>query len=278
MTTPDFVVSSLQNSRVKQVVTYRKRAARDAENRLLIEGIRECRRALDNRHPVLTLWYCRELFRDQEAEALLAHARDAGAELMPCTAPVFRKMAYREHPDGLLAIAPQIRLTLADLAIGACPLLLVAESIEKPGNLGAILRSADAAGADAVLVCDPATDINNPNTVRASIGTLFSLPVVRSTTTEAAKWLQSHHIQTVAATPHADREYTAIDFRLPTAIVVGAEHAGLSSPWITPTHLPVRIPMLGQADSLNVANAATILLYEAVRQRRSDQRSVIGDQ
>jgi RNA methyltransferase, TrmH family len=242
MTTPDFVVSSLQNPRVKQVVSYRKRAARDAENRLLIEGIREFRRALDNRYPVLTLWYCRELFRGEEAEGLLARARDAGAELIPCTAPVFRKMAYREHPDGLLAIAPQIRLTLADLAIGDRPLLLVAESIEKPGNLGAILRSADAAGADAVLVCDPATDINNPNTVRASIGTLFSLPVVRTTTTEAATWLQSHHIQTVAATPHAPREYTAINYTLPTAIVVGAEHTGLSPPGSPPLTSPSASP------------------------------------
>lgn len=268
MTTPDFVVSSLQNPRVKQVVKYRKRADRDEDDRLLIEGFRELRRALDNRYPVLEIFYCPDLFQGVNEPALLDRAREAGAELIACSALVFRKMAYRDRPEGLLALAPQIRLTPADLALGPTPLLLVAESIEKPGNLGAILRSADAAGADAVLVCDPTTDINNPNTVRASIGTLFSLPVARASSDEAREWLQSRGIQTIAASPHAQYEYTQVDFRLPSAIIVGAEQIGLSNTWISAANHPVRIPMLGQADSLNVANAATILLYEAVRQRR----------
>lgn len=268
MTSSGFVVSSLQNPRVKQVVKYRKRATRDEENRLVIEGFREIRRALDNGYPVREVFYCEALFQGDNEPSLLERARQGGAELVPCTAAVFQKMAYRDRPEGLLALGPQIRLALADLDVGPRPLLIVGESIEKPGNLGSILRSADAAGADAVLVCDAGTDINNPNTVRASIGTLFSLPVVQASSRDAIAWLKTREIQTVAATPHAEREYTEVDYRKPTAIVVGTEQVGLSDCWMTDADCPVRIPMLGQADSLNVANATTILLYEAVRQRR----------
>ena len=167
-----------------------------------------------------------------------------------------------------LALAPQIRKSLADLALKDNPLLIVAEAIEKPGNLGSILRSADAAGVDAVIVCDRCTDINNPNVVRASVGTLFSLPVVEATTDDAVAWLRERHIRILAATPHAEKDYTDVDLKQGIAIVVGTEQHGLSNRWMDGADLRVRIPMLGQADSLNVANATTILLYEAVRQRR----------
>ncbi len=273
MDTPDFVVTSLQNSRIKQVVKLRKRSVRDAENRLIVEGYREIHRALDNHHPLQELYFSPELFQGENEPALLQRCREAGAELVECSADVFRKMAYRDRPEGLLALAPQIRLGLADLDLPPAPLLVVAESIEKPGNLGSILRSADAAGADGVIVCDECTDINNPNTVRASIGTVFSVPVAEADSLSALAWLNERGIQIVAATPQADREYTDIDYRKGAAIVVGTEQVGLSDTWMTRADCPVRIPMLGQADSLNVANATTILLYEAVRQRRAAQTS-----
>ena len=167
-----------------------------------------------------------------------------------------------------MALAPQVKKSLGDLHLPEAPLLVVAESIEKPGNLGTILRSADAAGVHAVIVCDECTDINNPNVVRASIGTLFSVPVAEAGSTEAIDWMKKGGIQILAATPHAEKEYTEVDLTAPTALVMGTEQYGLSDQWMKSADLQVRIPMLGQIDSLNVASATTILLYEAVRQRR----------
>ncbi len=262
-------LTSLQNPRVKYVVKLRKRANRDAEGVLLIEGYRELKRALDNGVRPRSLFVCPDWFLGENEPALIEQARQAGATIWSCTAPVFEKMAYRDRPEGLLALAPQRNLTLADLDLPDDPLLLVAEHIEKPGNLGTMLRSADAAGVDAVIVCDRCTDIHNPNVVRASIGTVFAVPVVDAGSAEVRDWLQSRNIQIVAATPHTDRDYTEIDYRRGTAILVGAEQVGLSEFWMHQADGLVRIPMLGQCDSLNVAAAATILLYEAVRQRRA---------
>lgn len=262
-------LSSLQNERVKQVVKLRDRPHRDALNLVLIEGYREVKRAMDNGLAVNALFYAPELFQGTNEPALIARARAGGAELFECVKSVFLKMSYRDRPDGLIALAPQVRYTLADLRLPPHPLLLVCERIEKPGNLGTMLRSADAAGADAVLVCDKCTDINNPNVVRASIGTLFTRPVAEVASEEAIPWLKARGIQILAATPHAEREYAEVDLSGGTAIVVGSEQYGLTSRWMEEADVKVRIPMLGQCDSLNVAAAATILLFDAVRQRRA---------
>jgi RNA methyltransferase, TrmH family len=176
-------------------------------------------------------------------------------------------VAYRERPDGLLAVVPQWKRQLDDLALSAAPFLLVVEAIEKPGNLGTILRSADAAGCDGVIVCDPVTDIFNPNVVRASTGVLFSVPLVVAESPRVLAWLQEHGIRTVATTPAAEKIYTDVDMRGPLAIVMGSEQYGLSQFWLQNASVPVRIPMAGQADSLNVAMATIITLFEAVRQR-----------
>lgn len=268
MGTPPLVLTSLQNPRVKAVVGLRQRSDRDERGEMIVEGYREIKRALDNRHKPSALFYCPALFMGANEPALIERCREAGATLFECTSPVFEKMSYRDRPEGLLAVAPQVRWTLAQVALPERPLLIVAEAIEKPGNLGTILRTADAAGVHAVIVCDRCTDINNPNVVRASIGTLFSLPVVEASTEEALAWLRARKIQILAATPHTDDEYYDVDLRHGTAIVVGTEQYGLSDRWMNEADLKVRIPMLGQADSLNVAAATTILLYEAVRQRR----------
>ncbi len=265
--TTELIISSVQNPLVKETVRLRDRRARDERQLLLIEGYRELRRALDAGHPIQTLLYCRDLFLGANEDALLADAAARGARRVACTAAVFRKVAYRDRPDGLLGIAPQVRRALADLALPAAPLILVAESIEKPGNLGTMLRSADATGVDAVLVCDRTTDIFNPNVVRASIGTLFTRPVVECAADEGLAWLRARGVRIVAASPHATRRYTAADLRPATAIVVGSEQYGLASRWLDQADEQVAIPMRGAADSLNVAAAATILLYEALRQR-----------
>ena len=263
-------ISSLQNPRVKTVVKLRQRSHRDELGVMLIEGYREIRRALDNKHIPTELFTCQELFQGENEPALIDDCRNAGATITECSPPVFRKMAYRDRPEGLLALAPQVSNSLQDLTLPDNPILIVAEAVEKPGNLGSILRSADAAGASAVIVCDRCTDINNPNVVRASIGTLFSLPVVEASTTDAIAWLGEQGIQTIATTPHVDQPYTDIDFTTKTAIILGTEQYGLSEAWLSAAHVKTHIPMLGQSDSLNVAAAATILLYEAIRQRTTE--------
>ena len=184
------------------------------------------------------------------------------------TTSLVAKVAYRERPDGLLAVAPQWQRSLGDLALPANPFVLVVEAIEKPGNLGTILRSADAAGCDAVIVCDPVTDIFNPNVVRASTGVLFSVPLVVEESARVLSWLRQKNVRTVATTPAATQIYSDADLRGPLAIVMGSEQYGLSEFWLKNADLPVRIPMAGQADSLNVAMATIITLFEAVRQRR----------
>jgi len=261
-------ISSLQNPRIKHVVKMRKRADRDEEGLLLVEGYRELRRALDNGWKPQELFICEGLFLGSNEPALIQDCAAAGAPVIRCSEEVFRKIAYRDRPDGLLAVGPQIRHTLAGLKLSATPFVLVAESIEKPGNLGTMLRSSDAAGVEAVIVCDRQTDINNPNVVRASLGTIFSLPVVEASSEETLAWLRRNGIQILAATPSATMNYTEADCTKPTAIVVGSEQYGLENLWMEKADAKVKLPMLGQCDSLNVATAATILLYEVVRQRQ----------
>lgn len=267
-------ISSLQNPRVKQLVKLRDRRPRDEAGVFLVEGYREIRRALEKQVRLTELYFSPEWFLGENEPSLLQQAAASGAQLFELTKPAFAKVAYRERPDGLLAVAPQWRKTLADLeshlgrsTAGTAPFLLVVEAIEKPGNLGTILRSADAAGCDAVIVCDPVTDIFNPNVVRASTGVLFSVPLVVEQSSGVHAWLREHRIRTVATTPSAEKLYSDADLRGPLAIIMGSEQYGLSEYWLKHADLPVRIPMAGQADSLNVAMATIITLFEAVRQR-----------
>jgi TrmH family RNA methyltransferase len=260
-------IESLQNPRVKYAIHLRNRRDRDREGKFLIEGYRENLRAIECGWQLETLFVCPERFLGSSEQSLMERAHEQGAQIITCSPQVFDKMSYRDRPDGLLAIAPQRRLHLDNLPRRANPLWVVAEAIEKPGNLGTILRSADAVGADGVLICDPQTDVYNPNVVRASVGTLFSVPTVTCTSQQAMKWLREQGAQIVAATPHADKEFTEVDLRGPVAIAFGTEQLGLSELWMRQADLPVRLPMKGLADSLNVAMAATVLLYEVLRQR-----------
>lgn len=266
-------LTSLQNPRVKHVVRLRDRQGRDEAGELLIEGTRALRRALDCGYRPHTVYFCADLFQEEDEEVLLADAAAAGATLWATSAAVLRKMAYRSQPEGMIGVGPQLTVRLDEMRLSDRPLLVVAAAIEKPGNLGAILRSADAVGADGVIVCDGGTDIHNPNVVWASTGTIFSVPIAEVSFGEALAWLHNQNIKVLAATPHADVEYTEVDLRSPVAIVVGSEQVGLGRTWLDAADLCVCIPMLGQADSLNVAMATTILLYEALRQRRAVDKS-----
>lgn len=261
------LISSLQNPRIKQLVKLRDRRPRDEAGVFLVEGYRQIRRALEKNIPLTELYYSPAWYLGENEPALLAEAETAGARLFELTQAAFAKVAYRERPDGLLAVAPQWRHALDDLTLSPTPFLLVVEAIEKPGNLGTILRSADAAGVDALIVCDAVTDLFNPNVVRASTGVLFSVPVAVASSTAVRAWLQTRSIRAVATTPAADALHTATDLRGPLALVMGSEQYGLSDYWLAAADARVRIPMAGQADSLNVAMATIITLFEAVRQR-----------
>ena len=264
----DLTLTSLANPKVKHAIRLRQRSHRDEAGQMLIEGYRECRRALDNGYRPQMLFYCEEIWLKHLNEPELVQRCGAlGAEVYACTAPVFEKMAYRERPDGLLMIGPHLNKTLADLRLPENALLVVAEAIEKPGNLGTILRSADAAGVHAVIVCDRCTDIHNPNVVRASTGTLFSVPVVEADSDEALVFLRERGFCILATTPHTEHLHSGVPLTGNVAIAVGTEQYGLSEKWMSAADLRLRIPMFGLADSLNVASATTILLFEAVRQR-----------
>ncbi|PTX98490.1 RNA methyltransferase [Opitutus sp. ER46] len=260
-------ITSLQNPRVKQLVKLRDRRPRDEAGVFLVEGYREVRRALEKKVALQELYFAPDWFLGENEPALIAEAEAAGARLFELSKDAFAKVAYRERPDGLLAVAPQWRRALSDLVLPPEPFLLVVEAIEKPGNLGTILRSADAAGCHAVIVCDPVTDIFNPNVVRASTGVLFSVPLVVEESANVLQWLREKGVKTVATTPSATAPYSDTDLRGPMAVIMGSEQYGLSEFWLKNSDFPVRIPMAGQADSLNVAMATIITLFEAVRQR-----------
>ena len=251
-------ITSPSNPKLKYVVKLRSCGAREESGEMIVEGYRECRRALDNGYRPRAIFHCPELY--------LKNAR-LGAEVYTCSKTCFSKIAYKERPDGLLMVGPHVSIKLADLKLPENALVIVTEAIEKPGNLGTILRSADAAKVAAVIVCDRTTDIHNPNVVRASTGTMFSVPIVEATSDEALAFLKAHGFKILAATPHAEKLHFEVDLTGNVAVALGAEQYGLTAKWMDGAELRVRIPMLGLADSLNVSAAATILVYEAVRQR-----------
>ena len=262
-------IESLQNPRVKSAIKLRKSKIRRETESTLVEGYREILRATESGWKFKELYFCPELFIDPGAAELASQLQATDLPLFKCTESVFRKMSYRETPDGLMALSPLVGKKLCDLELPKCPLILIAENLEKPGNLGTILRTADASGVDAVIACTPKTDLNNPNTIRASIGSLFFVPVAEAGIEETMEWLKKHQIQSIAALPDAPKEYTRINMQSGSAIIVGAEDEGLSTAWKESSDVQVSIPMMGRNDSLNVSTAAAILLYEALRQRRN---------
>ncbi|MCC6453540.1 MAG: RNA methyltransferase [Caldilineaceae bacterium] len=262
-------ITSLQNPHIKNCVKLQQRKERDRQQKMVIEGYRAILRAMQNRYPLHTLYYCPELFYGQQEPDLLRDAEQAGVTLLEVSTEPFRKMTTAPRPDGLLALAPQVRHTLAGYRPRPCGFFLVAEAIEKPSNLGAIIRSADGAGADALIVCDPQVDIFNPDVLRASVGTFFTLPLLAAGPKQAIQWCRAHGVLMLAATPQAETLYTNVEMRGPVAIAVGNEQQGLSQEWLCGADISVKLPMCGQINSLNVAVAAALLLYEVVRQRNS---------
>ncbi len=253
-------ITSLQNPRVKHIVKLRDDKRQRKEDRLmLVEGYDEIQLALAAGYQPQTLLSAPELVARQ--------IEGVDAENITVNRAVFEKMSYRENPDGWLAVFPIPSTSLDDLKLSETPLVIVAESVEKPGNLGAILRTADAAHVDVLLACDPRVDIWNPNVVRASRGAVFNVPVVESENAYAWEWLKTRGLRVLAATPSAETLYTDADLREPLAVAVGTEDEGLTDFWMSNADLKIKIPMMGKVNSLNVSVSTALILYEAVRQR-----------
>jgi RNA methyltransferase, TrmH family len=264
-------IESRHNPFFKSVVDLRNRRTRDQEQKFLIEGYRETLRAIEANAEITEIVTSEAHFLGSNEQALIDAAVAKGAKHIAFDKTLFEKISYRDRPDGILAVAKQQHRSIDDLAhlLSECstPFLVICEAIEKPGNLGTILRSSDAAGADAVIVCDRCTDIHNPNVVRASVGMIFTVPTFQLGSDEVIEMLRKKGIAIVATTPDTPHLYTDVDLKKPVAIAMGTEQLGLSDQWFDAATIKVRIPMQGVADSLNVASATTLMLYEVLRQR-----------
>ena len=257
-------ITSLQNSKVKQMMALQQKSSeRRKEGLFVVEGWREVNHCLQAGYEVLTVFLCPSLFPNEFSMSL-----PYGLPHVEVSPQVYEKMAYRGGTEGVLAMVRSKTLRLEDLQLPENPLLVIIESVEKPGNLGAILRSADASGADAVIVCDPLTDLYNPNLIRSSIGARFTVPCVACTSASCIAFLRERGIRILTAQLQDSHLYYHTDMRGATAIVLGTESSGLTRQWREAADAHIRIPMLGQLDSLNVSVSAAILLFEAVRQRQ----------
>ena len=268
----DLVLSSPQNPRIKTLLQLEQKSSERRRTGLfVVEGQRELHHCLTAGLEVDSLYWCRELV-PADFERVL-HSIEKAGRSFEVSRGVYEKIAYRGSTEGVVAVVRERRLTLDDLPQKEHPLIVVLERVEKPGNLGAILRSADAAGADAVVVCDPLTDLYNPNLIRSSIGAIFTVPCVACTTDECIAYLKQHGIRILTAQLQDSHPYYNTDMTCGTAIVMGTESTGLTDTWRRAADAHIRIPMLGQLDSLNVSVSTAILLFEAVRQRLACMRS-----
>jgi TrmH family RNA methyltransferase len=273
----ELTISSASNPRLKGLLGLRRRRTREETGRTLVEGYEEIGLALSAGVRPGTVYVCEELFSPAgragsqdigHQSDLLARLRHDRVEVVHLSRSAFEKVSYREGPDGLIAVVGRIGVDLPDLHVdGPDHLTLLSQGVEKPGNLGAMLRTADAAGVDAVIAADPVTDWGNPNVVRASKGTVFAVPAASATTAEALDWLAVNEIRLVVTTPETDLLHTDVDYTGRVAIAVGSEKHGADRTLLEAATHRVRIPMHGMANSLNVAASAAIVLYEAVRQR-----------
>lgn len=260
-------ITSRQNERVKQAVKLRDARQRKKQGRFIIDGVREIGRALDAGIEIVEVFVCPQLCKPPTAQELLARLDNSGAVVAEVTGEVYAKLTFGSRSDGVVVVANTPERNLDALELPANPLIAILERVEKPGNVGAILRSADGAGMDAVIVVDPQTDLFNPNTIRSSVGTVFSKQVCTSPLDQTLARLREWKVSLVAARPEAGQLYTEIDFSLGTAIVLGSEARGLTAAWQQADIAGIRLPMQGIADSLNVSTTAAVLFYEARRQR-----------
>jgi len=262
------MITSSQNPKIKEVIKLRKANQRKKSDLIIIEGEKEIGLALAAGVKIKELFVAPNIINSPlERGRGVFSSRTNVIDVTELSSEVFSKISFRENADGYLSLAKPRYLSLEKIKLSKSPLVVILESVEKPGNLGAILRTCDAAGADALIVIDQQTDIYNPNVIRSSLGTVFTKQVVVADFTDVQSWLKKNKIKSYAATPNTDQYFTEMDFRGATAIVIGTEHEGLSDKWLEAADCKIKIPMFGKIDSLNASVSAAVLLYEAVRQR-----------
>ncbi len=257
-------IFSAQNPLIKRLLSLQQKSSARRQHKLfVVEGVREVTHCLEGGFCMDTLFVCDALL-PPSATPLFLQAR----EVIKVSQPLYEKIAYRGTTEGIVATVCMCQKSLADLHLTESPFVVVLEGVEKPGNLGAVLRSADAAKVDAVIVCDPLTDLYNPNLIRSSLGAVFTVPVVACTSQECLDFLQVRHINILTAQLQDSKFYYDTDMTQPTAIVMGTESTGLTQSWRDAATAHIKIPMLGWLDSLNVSVSAAILMFEGVRQRQ----------
>ena len=258
------MITSVQNPKVKQLLLLQQKSSERKKTGLfVVEGRRELMHCLEAGYELDTVFVCSQLETGVEPMPTLP----SGVRLLEVSKVVYEKIAYRGSTEGVVAVVRSRQLRLSDLSLGPHPLIVVLERVEKPGNLGAILRSADASGVDAVVVCDPLTDLYNPNLIRSSVGGFFSVPCVACSSEECIAFLKGKGVRILTAQLQDSHVYYDTDMTVGTAIVMGTESTGLTDLWRQAADAHIRIPMLGKIDSLNVSVSAAILMFEAVRQR-----------
>lgn len=258
-----FQITSTQNPKIKNLIALEKPRERRKQCLFVIEGKKEIALALEAGYKIGNLFFCEEIIPLAEVKALAKH----DPLLIPVSKEVFEKVAIREGTGGVIAVAEMKTHRLDQLTLPDKPLVLVLEAVEKPGNLGAILRTADAAGVDAVVICDPLTDFYNPNVIRSSVGCVFTTPLASASSEETLAWLRQHHVTVFCTYLQASKPYHQQNYTGATAIVMGTEATGLSDTWVNNADANIIIPMAGKIDSMNVSTATAVVVFEARRQR-----------
>ncbi|HEY8934504.1 MAG TPA: RNA methyltransferase [Cyclobacteriaceae bacterium] len=257
------IITSAQNPKIKNILALEKARERKKQNVFIIEGLKELSLAQAGGYSISSVFYCPEIISEETLGKTVKNKN----LLIPVQLAVFEKIAYRESTGGIIALAQQKKHELESIALSDNPLLLILEGVEKPGNLGAILRTADAAGVNAVVICDPQTDFYNPNVIRSSVGCVFTKQIASATSTDTVAWLKKHKIAIYGTYLKASVQYNVIDYTKPSAIVMGTESTGLSDTWVKNSDANIIIPMQGIIDSMNVSTAAAVVVFEALRQR-----------
>jgi len=262
-------ITSHRNSHVTNAIRLRERRGRDQQDRIIVDGAREILRGLKGGIEIVEVFFCPKLCNDEDAHLAISALSVTSATILTVSPNVFGRVAYGQRSEGLVGVAKMPHLQLGDVQLPENPLILVLEALEKPGNVGAVVRSADGAGAAAVVITNAQTDIYNPNAIRASMGSLFTMPICAASPSETLEWLRVRNLQIFAARVDGSVSYSDQDYTEASAIVLGSEATGLSSVWHDDDIRPIHLPMCGAADSLNVSAAAAVLLYEALRQRQT---------
>jgi len=258
-------ISSLSNPSVKDLLRLKKAGDRKKFGLFVVDGQREIELALSAGQAVVSLFYSPGLAKGNQD--LVSAVRLKKGEILEVAESIFQKICYKENPDGFLAVVKLQEKSLADINLSKNPLLVILERVEKPGNLGAILRTAYAVNSTAVIINDSQTDIYNPNVIRASEGMIFSQTVVKASVSETLVWLKSHRITSFVAATSGSQKYTSVDLTGPAAFVFGSEANGLSREWLEGADQAIKIPMRRGLDSLNVSVSAAVILFESIRQR-----------